>query len=122
VHTRLVEHVAVDDDGTVWIGTSPRSRKVAQVGRRPEVTYAAEDRDGVGAVVMQARAEVVDDERERAARWQDDLIAFFPEGPRGGDFVMNFAHGVHPEPYGQVPAVIAWDDDGRRTVPAERRA
>ncbi|HEY3683857.1 MAG TPA: pyridoxamine 5'-phosphate oxidase family protein [Streptosporangiaceae bacterium] len=133
VHTRLVEHVAVDDDGTVWIGTSPRSRKVAQVGSRPEVTYAAEDRDGVGAVVMQARAEVVDDERERAARWQDDLIAFFPEGPRGGDFVllrlrpyrielMSFAHGVHPEPYGLVPAVIAWDDDGWRTVPAERRA
>ena len=133
VHTRLVEHLGVDDDAGVWIGTSPRSRKVTQVAARPEVTYAAEDREGVGAVALHARARVVTDERERAARWRDDLSAFFPDGPHGDDFVllalrpyrielMNFAHGVHPDPYGLVPAVIAWDGDGWRTVPAERRA
>lgn len=133
VHTRLVEHLAVDDDATVWLGTSPRSRKTAQIACRPEVTYAVEDRDGVGAVTVQARAEVVGDEQARVARWEDGLLAFFPDGPRGDDFVllrlrpyrvelMSFAHGVHPEPYGLVPAVIAWDGEGWRTVPAERRA
>lgn len=133
VHTRLVEHLAVDDDFGVWIGTSPRSRKVAQVAGRPEVTYAVEDRAGVGAVVLQARARVVADERERAARWRDGLAPFFPGGPGGDDFVllalrpyrievMSFGQGVHPEPYGLVPAVAAWDGEGWRVVPAERRA
>jgi len=133
VHTRLVEHLAIDDDLGVWIGTSPRSRKVAQVAGRPEVTYAVEDREGAGAVTLQARARVVTDERERAARWRDDIAPFFPGGPRGDDFVllalrpyrievMSFAQGVHPEPYGLVPAVAAWDGEGWRVVAAERRA
>ena len=132
VHTRLVEHLAVDEDLGVWIGTSPRSRKAAQVAGRAEVTYAVEDREGAGAVVLQARARVVDDERERAARWRDDIAPFFPGGPGGDDFVllalrpyrievMSFAQGVHPEPYGLVPAVAAWDGAGWRIVPAERR-
>jgi len=133
VHTRLVEHLAVDDDLGVWLGTSPRSRKVAQVAARPEVTYAVEDREGVGAVTLQARTRIVIGERERTARWRDDLAPFFPGGPRGDDFVllalrpyrvevMSFAQGVHPEPYGLVPAVAAWDGEGWRIVPAERRA
>lgn len=133
VHTRLVEHLAVDDDLGLWIGISPRSRKAAQVAGHPEVTYAVEDRAGVGAVAMQARARLVTGERERVARWQEDLAPFFPAGPRGDDFVllalrphrievMNFARGVHPEPYGLVPAAAAWDGAGWRTVPAERHA
>lgn len=132
VDTRLVEHLAVDDDLDVWIGTSPRSRKVVQVSECPEVTYAVEDREGVGAVTVRARARVVTDERELSARWLDDLAPFFPGGPGGGDFVllalrpyrvelMSFAHGVHPEPYGLVPAVAERDGDAWRIVPAERR-
>jgi hypothetical protein len=31
IHSRLVQHLRVDDDATVWIGTSPRSRKAADV-------------------------------------------------------------------------------------------
>ena len=132
VDTRLVEHLAVDDDLDVWIGTSPRSRKVVQVAECPEATYAVEDREGVGAVTVRARARVVTDEDELTARWLDDLAAFFPGGPRGGDFVllalrpyrvelMSFANGVHPEPYGLVPAVAERDGDAWRVVPADRR-
>jgi len=130
-HTRLVQNLATDDDGTTWIGTSPRSRKVAEVRDRPEVTYAAADHEAVACVTLQARARVIDDVRRRVALWRDELGAFFPDGPEGDDFVllamrphrieqMNFARQVHPTPFGLVPAVIVRDGDGWRPVPAHR--
>jgi general stress protein 26 len=138
-HTRLVQHVTVAGDGTVWIGTSPRSRKVADIvgnivgniAGDPAVTYAVEDRGAFAYVSLQARAEVVRDEADLGAHWIDDLVAFFPGGPRGGDFVlvklrparielMNFAEGLHPDPYGLVPVVIERQGPSWTTVPAVR--
>ncbi|WP_141924681.1 pyridoxamine 5'-phosphate oxidase family protein [Haloactinospora alba] len=131
-HARLVQHLAVEEDGTVWVGASPRSRKVADVRRDPRVAYAVEDRDAFGYVTAQADAEIVDDPRERARRWEEGLAAFFPAGPHGDDFVllrlvpyrvevMDFARGVHPDPYGLVPAVIERTADGRwARRPAQR--
>ncbi|NUT39156.1 MAG: pyridoxamine 5'-phosphate oxidase family protein [Thermoactinospora sp.] len=116
-HSRLVQHVGVDADGTVWIGTSPASRKAAEISRHRLVTYAVEDRAAFAYVCLQADAELVDDEDERVARWQDGLEAFFPDGPAGNDFVlirlrphrvelMDFVRKIHPDPYGLVPAAV----------------
>jgi general stress protein 26 len=114
-HTRLVQHVSVDADGTVWIGTSPASRKAAEVSRHRKVSYAVEDRAAFAYVCLHADAELVEDVTERVARWQDGLESFFPDGPAGNDFVlirlcphtvelMDFSRRIHPDPYGLVPA------------------
>ncbi|MDF5758058.1 pyridoxamine 5'-phosphate oxidase family protein [Spongiactinospora sp. TRM90649] len=116
-NSRLVEHLAVDDDATVWIGTSPRSRKVADIRRRPDVTYAVEDRSAFAYVSLAARAEPVEDLAERVARWSPGHEAFFPGGPSGDDYVlirlrpvrvevMDFTNRVHPDPYGLMPASV----------------
>ncbi|WP_262401365.1 pyridoxamine 5'-phosphate oxidase family protein [Actinomadura sp. CNU-125] len=126
-HTRLVQHVGVDDDGTVWIGTSPTSRKAAQISRHRVVSYAVEDRAAFAYACLNATAELVEDETERAARWQNGLEAFFPDGPAGDDFVlirlrphrvelMDFSREIHPDPYGLVPATeqeSSWSSPGR---------
>ncbi|MFI6483151.1 pyridoxamine 5'-phosphate oxidase family protein [Nonomuraea sp. NPDC050663] len=116
-HSRLVQHVSVDADGTVWIGTSPASRKAAEISRHRMVTYAVEDRAAFAYVCLQADAELVRDKDERVARWQDGLEAFFPDGPAGNDFVlirlrphrvelMDFVRKIHPDPYGLLPAAV----------------
>jgi general stress protein 26 len=95
------------------------------------VCYAVEDRAAFAYVAAQATGTLIRDEEERAARWQEGLAAFFPDGPRGDDFVllrlspvglelMSFAHGIHPDPYGLLPAVLERSDDGWAVVPAHR--
>ncbi|WP_344159239.1 pyridoxamine 5'-phosphate oxidase family protein [Nocardiopsis rhodophaea] len=122
-HVRLVRHIDVDDDATVWIGTSPRSRKVTEVAAHAEVAYAIEDRNAVAYVTIQARADVIDDLAARVAKWHEESRRFFPGGPEGDDFVllrltphrievMDFTRRIHPDPYGLVPAVIERAADG----------
>ncbi|WP_268761188.1 pyridoxamine 5'-phosphate oxidase family protein [Frankia sp. AvcI1] len=118
-HVRLVQHLAVTDDLVVWIGTSPRSRKVADIAANPDiqVIYAVEDRAAFAYLSVAATVSVVDDERERAAKWEDGLAAFFPAGPLGDDFVllrldplrlelMDFTRRLHPDPFGLLPVVV----------------
>ncbi|MFD6463821.1 pyridoxamine 5'-phosphate oxidase family protein [Streptomyces roseolus] len=114
-HTRLVQTMQVDPDGTVWIGTSPKSRKALDIAAQPEVTYAVEDRATLSYTCLYASAEIIDDTAELTAKWQQPYAAFFPDGPEGGDFVllrlrphavevMDFTRGIHPDPFGLLPA------------------
>lgn len=114
-HTRLVQHTNVDADGTVWIGTSPKSRKATDIALHPEVTYAVEDRATLAYSCLYATADIVDDLDERKARWVKGFEMFFPDGPEGDDFillrlrptaleVMDFTRGIHPDPFGLLPA------------------
>lgn len=112
---RLVQHLRVDDDGAVWIGTSPRSRKAHAVRSDRVATYVVEDRSRFAYACISGAADVVDEIATRKQLWDQGLVAFFPDGPEADDFVlvrviprlvevMSFADGVHPDPYGLVPA------------------
>ncbi len=113
---RLVQHLRVDDDAAVWIGTSRRSRKVSELLERDAVSYAVEDRNSFSYVAVRGHGEVVEDQHHASALWDPGLAPFFPAGPAGGDFVlvrvapssvevMSFADGVHPDPYGLRAAI-----------------
>jgi general stress protein 26 len=112
-HARLVQHVAVDADLSIWIGTSPKSRKAEEVVRSGTALYSVEDRASFAAAVLSGPASIEVDPSVREARWVSGFEAFFPSGPDGDDFVLihlvpneieliDFTHGVHPDPYGLV--------------------
>lgn len=133
VRSRLVQHLRVDDDATIWIGTSPRSRKAADVSAGREACYSVEDRAAFAYVTVTGRAAVCGDAGQRRAKWESGLAAFFPGGPGGDDFVllrlapvrielMHFALGVHPEPYGLVPAVIEKSEGTWHAARPDRRS
>lgn len=109
--SRLCEHLAVDDDLTIWIGTSRSSRKVTEIDADPAVVYAVEDRAGLGYIATMGRAALDTTPEQCAALWRPHLLRFFPDGPNGDDFtllrivvhqveLMSFAAGLHPEPLG----------------------
>lgn len=124
LHTRLVQHLRVDDDCGVWVGTSPGSRKAAEIRRDPAVTVAVEDRGRFAFATVVGRAGLVTDHELRQEVWREgDLAPFFPAGPLGDDFVlvhvradrlelMDFAAGIHPDPFGPVPVAVVRSGDG----------
>ena len=112
-HARLVAHSGVDRDLSIWIGTSPASRKVTEIERAGQATYAVEDRASFASLAMSGIATIESEVEVRVARWNEDFRPFFPDGPEGNDFVLihlvpdeieliDFANGVHPDPYGLV--------------------
>ena len=114
---RLAEHLAVDDDLTVWVGTSPTSRKAAQLAADPVATYAVEDREQLGYVAVTGPATFDHDPERGAALWRPHLARYFPGGPTGGGFallrlaptraeVMSFGRGIHPDPLGLTAATL----------------
>lgn len=116
-HARLVQHLVVEDDGTIWIGASPRSRKAIDVANHPQVAYTVEARPRFAYATVEGAARLVDEEVTRSRCWDEGLRAFFPGGPDGDDFVlvrispsrievMDFTSGIHPDPYGLAPAVV----------------
>lgn len=122
---RLVQRIPTRrlDPFTIRFGTSPRSRKIADIAAEPRVAYAVEVRDRFATVVCAGTATVHEDLDSRRECWIDGFAAFFPAGPEGDDYVvvdiatdrleiLDFGLGVAPEPYGLVPAVLVRDGAG----------
>ncbi|MEO1062298.1 MAG: pyridoxamine 5'-phosphate oxidase family protein [Actinomycetota bacterium] len=131
VNVRQVQLLAVDDDGTAWFMTSPRSRKAAEMRVSGRATLATDDAGTFTAIAAAGTTELIDEPAQLEARWIEELARFFPDGPTGGDCVLvrivldrieviDFAGGITPPPFGLVPAVAVRDGDGWRVVPAER--
>lgn len=119
---RLVQHLGVDYDLTVWIGTSPRSRKAREIGAGARVCYAVENRGSIGYLTVTGDADIVVDDELRQAKWIPGLKSFFPGGAVGDDFVlirlradtvelMDFALAIHPDPFGLRPALAVFDGE-----------
>jgi general stress protein 26 len=81
---RLVQHLAVEDDATIWFGTSPRSRKAADIARDPSVTYAIEDRGQFAYAAVYGTASIVSDEAGRRRHWEERTARLLYRRPRRG--------------------------------------
>lgn len=128
VSTRLMQPFAPDDDFTVWLGTSPWSRKVAELRADSTATLAYQALDGAGYASAVCDATIVTDDDARKAHWRDDWTAFFPGGADGEDFVVlclrarrlevvSFTHGITPAPYGVKAASVVREGTGWRLAP-----
>jgi len=67
-----------ESDMTVWFGTNAHSRKVKQIKEDPRVSLYYFDRNSGSYVLIQGRAELVDDPREKEKRWKKEWEAFYP--------------------------------------------
>lgn len=83
---RTLDTFPPDENMVVWLGTNPRSRKVAAIRRNPRVTLYYFDRDGQAYVTIFGIARLVNDPKEKAKRWKDEWKAFYPD--RARDYLL----------------------------------
>lgn len=114
---RLMQQFPPEADLTVWMGTNPKSRKVAQIRANPRTTVACSDAKGPGYVTLTGRARIVDNLTERRRRWRADWDAHFPGGPAGPNYVLiefaperlelvSGAHGIGVAPGSLRPPAL----------------
>ena len=87
VNARVVQQFTPTDDFTTWIGTNPRSRKVADVLRDPHATLLCEAPSG-DYVTLIGKAAVVRDATSRAQHWNPEWKPFYKDEYRGDDYVL----------------------------------
>jgi general stress protein 26 len=85
-HARTLDPFPPDEDMVVWLGTNPRSRKIAEIRRNPRVTLYYFDREGQAYVTISGIARLVNDPEEKAKRWKDEWKDFYPD--RARDYLL----------------------------------
>jgi general stress protein 26 len=84
--SRIVDPFAPDSDFTIWIGTNPRSRKVAQVQKSERVALSYFDHARLRYVTLLGRADVVTDDEAKRKYFKPEWAAFYPDRTR--DYVL----------------------------------
>ena len=75
-------------DRTLWIGTNPLTRKVAEIRRDARVTLLFFNAAAGEYVTVQGRATVVANAKTRAERWKPEWQPFYKQGHQGEDFLL----------------------------------
>lgn len=114
---RVVDPQAPEPDLTVWIGTNPATRKVAEIRADPRVTLFYFDAPSRGYVTLTATAELVSDPAEKALRFKAGWAPFDKDAHRGDDFllirarakrveIVSEAHGITNDPLTWRPTTL----------------
>jgi general stress protein 26 len=120
---RTVDPFPPGDDLAVWIGTNPRSRKVAEIRRHPRVTLYYFDREAQAYVSISGVARLVNDAAEKAKHWKDEWKDFYPN--RAKDYLLivvrpeklelvNVTKGVVGDPRTWKPPTVMFVPAGRK--------
>lgn len=83
---RTLDPFSPDEDMVVWLGTNPRTRKVAEIRLNPWVTLYYFDREGQAYVTIWGLARLVNDEKEKVKHWKDEWKDFYPN--RAEDYLL----------------------------------
>lgn len=126
VAARVMQPFPVADDLVLWYGTSPDSRKVADLSRLPYATAGFSSADGAGYTSLSGAVTIVDDPATRRRLWRPEWTAYFPQGPDAGYTilrldpdrieVLDFAHDIAPPPFGAVAAAVTRCAGGQWTL------
>jgi general stress protein 26 len=118
---RVMDPFAPDEDWAIWMGTHRESRKVKDIARDSRVTLYYHSRDQVGYVTISGRAQLVDEEAEKATRWKpawepiyEDrardylLIRVIPERME----VLHYGRGILGDPATWEPPIVVFGGTG----------
>ena len=83
---RTLDPFPPDENMVVWLGTNPRSRKVAAIRRNPRVTLYYFDREAQSYVTLYGIARLVNDPKAKLKWWKDEWKDFYPDRTR--DFLL----------------------------------
>lgn len=112
---RMMDAFLPEDDFTVWFGTNPKSRKVAQIKNNSKVTLYYTERDSSGYVMIQGNAVLVNSKKEKEKRWKPEWEAFYKDKKKGYILirvvpkrmeVVSYAHDVLGDPETWQPAIV----------------
>lgn len=128
---RLMEPFEPTGDFTVWFGTHPGSRKVAQLKKKSQAAVACYDPAGPNALTLLGKARLVEDPLLRRRYWRPGWEKFFPGGPGGANYLLieftperieliSNTHGIANQPATPLPAIIERHGTAWR-LPASRR-
>lgn len=117
VQARTVDPFPPDDNMIIWLGTNPRTRKVAQIRRHPRVTLYYFDREAQAYVTISGIARLVNDPKEKTKRWKDEWKEFYPD--RAKDYmliavtpekleVVNVSKGILGDPVTWKPPSVSF--------------
>ena len=118
---RFVEPIVEHDFSAIWIGTSPKLRKVIEIQGNTKVTLAFGHVQERANVVIYGEACIESDVALRKKYWKGEWRLFFPDGPTGNDYVlimvrpvrmeiMSFHRNVILEPFGLKPSVLNYQN------------
>ncbi|MGA7992087.1 MAG: pyridoxamine 5'-phosphate oxidase family protein, partial [Thermoanaerobaculia bacterium] len=114
---RIVDALGPDEEFTVWVGTSPVTRKVAEIAKDPRVTLSFFDTSGPAYVTLVGTAHLVTDPTVKAKHWKSAWVPFYKNEWRGADFallkftprrleVVSQAHGFFNDPLTWRPVSV----------------
>lgn len=83
---RTLDPFPPDKNMVVWLGTNPRSRKVAAIRRNQRVTLYYFDREAQAYVTIYGIARLVNDPKSKSKWWKDEWNAFYHD--RKKDYLL----------------------------------
>jgi len=82
----------VEDDMSIWVATSAKSRKVKQIKQNPRISLAfVQHPEGEKAATVIGEAEILPDMEQKKRIWElapYDLSQYFPNGPESEDYCL----------------------------------
>lgn len=76
---RMMDAFHPEKDFTVWFGTNPKSRKVAQIKKNSNVTLYYAEKNNSGYVVLHGEAQLISNKKEKERYWKSEWEAFYPD-------------------------------------------
>jgi len=68
-----------EEDMVIWLGTNPRSRKVKQIKKNPNVMVFYYDTKSASYVSVAGEARIVNDPEKRSHYWKESWTRYYPD-------------------------------------------
>jgi general stress protein 26 len=114
---RMMDPFPPEEDLSVWMATSPDTRKAVEIEADARVALVYFDAGDPGYATLIGKARLVDDLGERRARWKEEWEPYYPGGPGGDSYrlievvarrleVVSLAHDIAADPLAWQPAIV----------------
>lgn len=114
INARLMHPFEPDADFNVWLGASPRSRKVREVLKQNKVTLAFINPRSTAYVTIIGTAALDSTPELKRKYWRSYWTDMYPGGPENNEYIlikitpyrvefMNFTNAALPQPFGLKP-------------------